>query len=177
VSNGWLVVELGRDRAGRRPAGKRGPQHPQLRIVDELINGVGLPEPGAAVDHRRPTAFATRGQKGAVWVVTSSERCEVRDAESASKDFFWGWRTQTSAIGVVCVGGWPCGQESRPQPECRQRRDSAPRGGRCGLLVLTAGPVGVTSTGRTRRWWSRPYYVERSGVLALFASARTQIGG
>jgi len=38
-------------------------------------------------------------------------------------------------------------------------------GGRRGLLVLTAGPVGVTSTGPTPPWWSRPCLVERSGVL------------
>jgi hypothetical protein len=41
-----------------------------------------------------------------------------------------GWRTQTFEIGVVSVGGWPCGQDSRPRPECRQRRNPAPRGGR-----------------------------------------------
>jgi hypothetical protein len=87
---------------------------------------------------------------------------DIWDGESASftfaltvsdpepKDFFCGWRTQTSARGVVSLISWPCGQDSRPQPECHQRRSPAPRGGGRGLLVLTAGPGWVTSTGPTR---------------------------
>ena len=46
---------------------------------------------------------------------------------------------------------------------------SAPRGVRRGALVLTAGPAptGVTPPAR----WSRPYLIDRAGVLALFFRA------
>ena len=44
-------------------------------------------------------------------------------------------------IGVESVASWPCGQDSRLQPGCHRRRESAPRGVWRGLLVLTAGLV------------------------------------
>ena len=54
--------------------------------------------------------------------------------------------------------------QARMPPTAR----SAPRGGRRGLLVLTAGLV-RTSTGVTPpARWSRPYLIERAGVLAPF---------
>jgi hypothetical protein len=72
----------------------------------------------------------------------------------------------SAAIGVVSVGGWPCGQDSQPNP-----RRYAPRGERRGLLVLTAGPVpdsyGVTPPAR----WPRLYPMNARGSSPLFLRA------
>ena len=46
-------------------------------------------------------------------------------------------RCNRSSIG----GAWPCGQNSQPKPDCHQRHRLVPRGGRRGLLVLSAGPL------------------------------------
>jgi hypothetical protein len=63
--------------------------------------------------------------------------------------------------------GWPCGQNSQPKPECHQRH-CVLRGGRRGLLVLTAGPLRYSSIGVIPpARWLRPYLVERAGVVCL----------
>lgn len=71
-----------------------------------------------------------------------------------------------SAIGVVSLGGWSCGQNPYPSPDATNGAP-APRGARRELLVLTAGPVRYfygrhpigSAGGRARR----PYRVWRAG--------------
>jgi hypothetical protein len=66
----------------------------------------------------------------------------------------------------------PAARILSPSPEATNGV-SSPRGGRRGLLVLTAGLVpyfyGRCPTGR----WPRLYLIQRAGVLALFLSAWT----
>jgi len=67
--------------------------------------------------------------------------------------------TWAPAIGVQSNMSWPCGQDSQPKPECRQRRVRHEAWG-AGSLVLTAGPAptGVIPPAR----WSRPYLIHRA---------------
>jgi hypothetical protein len=67
---------------------------------------------------------------------------------------------------------WPCGRNSQPKPECHQRRDLAPRGGRRGLLVFDCGVGGVVLY---RRYpparWPRPYLMNARAASPLFLRA------
>jgi hypothetical protein len=49
--------------------------------------------------------------------------------------------SQARAIGVQSGVSWPCGQNSRSEPECHQRRDLRHEAGGGGSLILPAGPV------------------------------------
>src|SRR5450755_2687178 len=95
---------------------------------------------------------------GTLSPLRSRFRCQCPIRTEGFLDSFWGWRTQTSAIGVASVGGWPCGQDSRPRPECRQRRNRAPGGGR-----LEAGLTGFDC----RAGWG---YFDRADTALVVAA-------